>query len=173
MANVTVYDLTVPQFIMQLEALKGVLKKAQAWAEPKKVDMSVLFGMRLVPDQFPLSRQIQIACDGAKFCVTRLTGKEAPKFEDNETTVDQFMARIDKTVAFLKTTKPEDFNGFESKVISFPWYPGHHMKGKDYLISHALPNFFFHVTTAYAILRENGIDLGKADFLGKQNWIKD
>lgn len=169
--QVSVYELTVPQFIRSLNALKGVLHKAQQYAEKKKIDMPVLLQTRLAPDQFPLAKQIQITCDGAKFCVSRLTGGEAPRFEDKETTLDEFMARIDKTVAYLQTIKPEQFEGYEAKTVRFPWRPGFYMNGKNYLVQHAIPNFNFHLTTAYSILRANGVELGKADFLGAQDWV--
>lgn len=171
--DVQVYDLTVPQFIRSLEALKGVLRKAQAFAETKKIDPSVLLQSRLIADQFPLGKQIQITCDGAKFCYSRLSGKEAPKYEDNETTLDQYMQRIDKTVAFLRTAKAEDFAKYRDTKASFHWNPGKWMDGHTYLVQHAVPNFYFHLTTAYSILRANGVDLGKADFLGAQDWKND
>lgn len=168
--NVSVYDLTVPQFILSLQALKGVLHKAQQFAERKKIDMSVLLQTRLAPDQFPLGKQIQITCDGAKFCASRLTGIEAPRFEDKETTLDEFMTRIDKTITFLQTITPGQFEGYEKKTARFHWRPGFYMEGKNYLIQHAIPNFYFHLATAYSILRASGVDLGKADYLGAQDW---
>ncbi len=171
--NVSVYELIVPQFILSLTNLKKIIQKAEGYAEAKKVDMEVLFSTRLVPDQFPLSKQIQIACDGAKFCVSRLTGVEPPAFEDNEVTVEEFYDRIDKTIAFLKTVTEEQFQDYESKTVRFYWNPGMYLDGKSYLIQHAIPNFYFHLTTAYSILRASGVELGKPDYLGKQNWQKD
>lgn len=171
--NISVYELTIPQFILSLNSLKRIIQKAEGYAEAKKVEMDVLFNTRLVPDQFPLSKQIQIVCDSAKFCASRLTGAEPPAFEDNEQTVDEFYDRIDNTIAFLKTITEEQFEGFESKTISFYWNPGMHLDGKSYLIQHAIPNFYFHLATAYSILRASGVDLGKSDYLGKQNWQKD
>lgn len=168
--NLSVYDLTVPQYKLTLKALKKVLHKGKTFADTKKIDMSVLFQSRLAADMFPLGRQIQIVCDGAKFGVARLTGLEAPKFEDNEKTFEEFTARIDKTIAFLETVKAEQFQGYESKKITFPWHPGKWMDGKTYLVQHSLPNFYFHLTTAYDILRHIGVDLGKSDYLGEQNW---
>ena len=165
--------LTAQQFIRSLTGLKGTLQKAAAYAEVKKVDMAVMFGLRLAPDQFPLAKQIQITCDTAKFCVSRLTGLEPPAFEDNETTVEQFLARIDNTIAFLKTAKPENFDGYQNREIRFYWNPGFHVKGDAYLQQYALPNFYFHLTTAYSILRANGVDLGKADFIAEMQWQKD
>lgn len=168
--DIRVYDLTVPQFILSLEALKGVLKKAEAHATAKKVEPSTVFGLRLIADQFALGRQVQITCDGAKFAAARLSGKEAPKFEDNETSFEQFYTRIDKTITYLKTFKAEDFAKFREVKAVFPWYPGKSLDGANYLVQHALPNFYFHLATAYDILRANGVELGKADFLGKQAW---
>lgn len=168
--NVSVYDLTVPQFILTLKSLKRIMGKAQAYAESKKIDVSVLLQSRLAPDQFPLGKQIQIACDSAKLAAARLTGVQAPVFEDKELSFDEFINRINKTITFLETVKPEQFEGYEGRKATFPWNPGKYFEGKDYLIQHALPNFYFHVTTAYSILRSNGVDLGKADYLGEQNW---
>jgi hypothetical protein len=168
--KVDVYDLAVPQTVRTLEALKGTLKKAMTFCQTKKVDFSVLMAARLAPDQFPLVRQVQIATDNAKGCIGRLTSINMPKFEDNETTYEQLIARIDKTIAFLQTAKPEDFSGFETKKIEFPWMPGKQLTGYNFLVQHYLPNYHFHLTTAYSILRKNGVDIGKADFLGQQSW---
>lgn len=170
--NVSVYELTIPQFILSLTNLKNIIQKAESYAETKKVGMDVLFNTRLVPDQFPLSKQIQIACDSAKFCASRLTGVEPPAFEDNEQTVGEFYDRIDKTIAFLKTVTENQFQDYETKSVSFYWNPGMYLDGKSYLIQHAIPNFYFHLTTAYSILRASGVELGKPDYLGKQNWQK-
>lgn len=168
--QVNVYDVTINQFTRSLSALKGVLAKGAAFADRKKIDYSVLLNARLAADMFPLSKQIQIACDGAKFCASRLTGKEAPKFDDKETTYTEFVARIDATLAYLATFKPEDFNGYEKQIARFPWNPGKHLHGHAYLVQHAIPNFYFHLTAAYAILRHLGVEIGKADFLGEQDW---
>lgn len=168
--NISIYDLTIPQFTTTLKALRKILVKAQGFAESKKIDSSVLLQLRLAPDQFPFVRQIQIATDNAKGCVARLTNVKTPAFEDNEKTMDELLARIDKTIAFLGTVKPQDFEGYENKQVSFPWYPGKFLAGKDYLVQHLLPNFYFHATTAYSILRSNGMELGKSDYLGEQNW---
>lgn len=168
--QIPVYDLTVPQFMMTLTSLKNILTKAKAWGEPRKIDMSTFFGARLALDMLPLGRQIQIVTDNAKGCVARLTGVTAPVFEDKEVTFDDYINRINKTIAFLETAKPEQFQGYEARKAEFPWMPGKYLEGKDYLVQHALPNFYFHATTAYAILRHNGVDLGKSDFLGAQNY---
>lgn len=171
--NLSVYDLTVPQFVRELNALKGILRKAQAFAEVKKIEPTVLFQTRLAPDQFPFIRQIQIATDNAKGCVARLSGKEAPVFEDKEQTLDELFQRLDKTISFLEKFNADDFKDYESKTIRFPWYPGKHLTGKAYLVQHAIPNFYFHMTTAYSILRASGVELGKGDFLGQQEWLAD
>lgn len=171
--NLSVYEMTTPQFVLGLQALKGILRKAQAFAEMKKIDATVLLQTRLAPDQFPLMKQIQVTTDVAKGCAARLSGAEAPVFEDKEQTLDEAFQRIDKTIAFLQKFKVEDFKDYESKTVRFPWHPGKHLTGKDYLIQHAVPNFYFHLVTAYSILRASGVDLGKADFLGSQNWKAD
>lgn len=168
--NLSVYELTVPQFVRELNALKGILKKAQAFSETKKIDVGILLQTRLVPDQFPLLKQIQIATDTAKGCVARLSGTEAPVFEDKEQKLEEIFQRIDKTLSFLGKFGTEDFKEYESKTVRFPWHPGKYMGGKDYLLQHAIPNFYFHMTTAYSILRASGVELGKGDFLGEQNW---
>ncbi len=168
--NISIYDITVPQFINSLKGLKGYLMKAQAFCETKKIDMGVLFQSRLAPDQFPLSRQIQIACDNAKMTAARMAGVEAPSFEDNEQTLEQFVTRIDKTIAFLEKFSADQFKDFESKKISFFWNPGFYLDGRTYMSQYALPNFYFHLTTAYSILRSCGLDLGKRDYLNQVNW---
>lgn len=168
--QVAVYDITAGQFIRSLTALQGLLIKAAAFADQKRIDASVLLGARLAPDQFPLSKQIQITCDNAKLCVARLTGVEAPKHEDNEQTLQEFVARVESTIAFLKTINPEQFDKYADRTVRFVYRPGVHLTGKDYLTQHALPNFYFHLTTAYSILRHNGVDIGKNDYLVGVNW---
>ncbi len=164
--NITVYEATAHQFKMTLENMKNILVKANKWAEPKKIDMKTIFALRLAPDMLPLGAQIGIATDIAKGCFGRLTGQEIPKFEDKEVTLEDYINRFDKTIALLNKANPEMYIGFEDKPQEFPWYPGHFMNGKDYLLQQAIPNFYFHATTFYAILRNNGLDLGKGDFLG-------
>lgn len=168
--KVTVHEITVQEFSLMLGNLKGLLKKAQGFAEEKKIDLSVLLQMRLAPDMFPLGRQIQIAADVAKMTAARMSGKEAPKFEDNEQTYEQFMHRLDQTLNYLKAFKAEDFENFEKTEVRFPWRPGFHIKGRDYVVQYALPNFYFHVSAAYAILRHAGLPIGKGDYLGPINW---
>jgi hypothetical protein len=158
---------SIPVFEIGLNALSANLDKAAAFAATKKIDSTVLVNTRLAPDMFPLSRQIQIATDQAKNGSARLAGVEAPKFEDNETTIDQLKARITKTLAFIKTLDARQIDGAADREINFPVGPNKgQMKGDDYLNHFVLPNFYFHVTTAYDILRHCGVEIGKRDFLG-------
>lgn len=164
---ISMHSASVPIFVKMLGNLSYFLDKAAAFAEAKKIDPSVLLGARLYPDMLPLTRQIQIACDSAKFGVARLTGLEAPKFEDNETTLAQLKDRIAKTIDYLKSVPADAFAGSETREVSVPRRDRDPLKfeGEAYLKHYALPNFFFHVTTAYAILRHNGVELGKTDYL--------
>jgi hypothetical protein len=159
---------SLPVFEIGLKALAAVLDKAEADASAKKIDSSVLLNSRLYPDMFALVRQVQIASDQAKNGSARLAGVEAPRYEDNETTIDQLKARIAKTVAYLKTLDPKQIDASADREITFPLGPTNkgRMKGDDYLNHFVLPNFYFHLTTAYAILRHCGVDIGKRDFLG-------
>ena len=159
---------SIPALEMGLNALSGVLDKAQAFAAAKKVDPTVLLGSRLCPDMFALARQVQVASDLAKNGMARLSDVEPPRFEDNETTIDQLKARIAKTVAFLKTLDPRKIDSSGDREITFPLGPTNkgHMKGDDYLNHFVLPNVYFHLTAAYAILRHCGVEIGKSDFLG-------
>lgn len=160
------YDMTVPQFIRMLQNLGPILDKAAAYADQKKIDTTVLLNSRLAPDQFSLLKQIQVMSDTCKMGVARLAGKEAPAWEDNEKTLSDVRARIDKTIAFLKTIKPEDYNGAENRKITTPRWENKYLNGAEYATLHLTPNVYFHVTTAYSILRHNGVDVGKKDFLG-------
>jgi hypothetical protein len=164
---VNLYEITVPQFIRTLGQVHRWLDKAQAYAEQKKFDANVLLGARLSPDQFPLTRQIQSISDQAKGVAARLAGQQPPVFEDNEKTLEELRARVDKTIAWLETLKPEQFEGAEARTITLPFVPGKGIKGADYVLGLGLPNFYFHATTTYAILRHNGVDVGKMDFLGE------
>ncbi|MGK4001572.1 DUF1993 domain-containing protein [Sorangium sp. So ce1036] len=161
------YDPFVPQLIQTVGQARQWLDKAQALAEQKKFDVNVLLSARLAPDQHPLVRQFQMISDGAKFTAARLGGVTPPVFEDNETTVDEVRARLDKTIAFLKTIEPAQLEGADARTVTLPFAPGKGIKGIDFLVKLALPNFYFHATTAYAILRHNGVDVGKVDFLGE------
>ena len=158
---------SIPVFEIGLNALSANLDKGAALAAAKKIDPSVLVNARLAPDMFPLSRQVQIATDQAKNGSARLAGVEAPKYEDNETTLDQLKARIAKTLAYIKTLDARQIDGGADREINFPLGPNKaQMKGGDYLNHFVLPNFYFHITTAYDILRHCGVELGKRDFLG-------
>jgi len=165
--SISMYDASVPTLLHSLESLKAIMQKAVKHAEARKFDPNVLMGVRLAPDMLPLSKQIQIASDTAKFAVARLTGTDAPKFEDNETTMEQLIARIDKTITYLRGVDAKQFEGAETRTVTITTpsrslsYPG-----LTYLRHWVLPNFFFHATTTYALLRHNGVDIGKMDFLG-------
>jgi uncharacterized protein len=160
------YDLTVPQFTKMLQNLARFFDKAAAHADQKKFDVNVLLQSRLAPDQFPLVRQVQVACDTAKLATARLTGREAPSHPDTEQTLDQLRARVESTIAYLSTATREDFAQAAERRITQPRWNGRSLSGAEYAVQHALPNFYFHVTTAYALLRHNGVDLGKMDYLG-------
>ncbi len=159
---------SLPVFEIALTALSGVLEKAQAHASDKKFDSSVLLRSRLAPDMFDLARQVQVTADQAKNGSSRLAGVEAPRYEDDETTIDQLKERIAKTIAYLKTLDAKQMDASTDREITFPLGPTNkgHMKGGDYLNHFVLANFYFHLTAAYAILRHNGVSLGKPDFLG-------
>jgi hypothetical protein len=159
---------SVPVFVIGLNALSAVLDKAEAHAAAKKIDPAVLPTSRLAPDMFSLTRQVQTACDLAKKGTARLAGVEAPVFEDNETTIEQLKARVAKTVAYLKSLDGKAIDASADREITFPLGPTNkgHMKGNDYLNHFVLPNFYFHLTAAYAILRHCGVDIGKRDYLG-------
>ena len=159
---------SLPVFEIGLNALSGVLDKAQAYASAKKIDGAVLLQTRLAPDMFALTRQVQITTDLAKNGMARLAGLEPPRFEDNETSIDQLKARLAKAVAFLKTLDGKKIDASADREITFPLGPVNkgHMKGDDYLTHFVLPNFYFHLTAAYAILRHCGVEVGKSDYLG-------
>jgi hypothetical protein len=161
-----IYDLLVPQFIKTLKNLDSMLDKAAGYADSKKFDMAVLLDSRLAPDQFPLTRQIQIVCDTAKLGASRLTGKPAPTQEDNEKTLSEVRARIASVVTYLETFNVEDYKNAATITVTQPRWEGKTLTGEQYAIHHVIPNFYFHVTTAYSILRHNGVDVGKKDFLG-------
>jgi hypothetical protein len=158
---------SLPIFKVMLGNLSHFLDKAQANAESRKFDPAVLMQARLAPDMLPFTRQVQIACDAAKNGIARLSGVAAPKFEDNEQTIPELKARIQKTLDYLATVPAESIDGTEDKDITFPVgrEATRTLKGEAYLKHNVLPNFFFHVTTTYALLRHNGVDLGKSDYL--------
>ena len=158
---------SLPVFEIGLNALTAVLDKAAAYAAAKKVDPAVLLGWRLAPDMFALARQVQVACDQAKNGAARLAGVEPPKFEDTETSLEQLKARIAKTLAYIKGLDTKAIDASADREITFPLGPTKgQMKGGDFLNHFVLPNFYFHLTAAYAIVRHCGVELGKRDFLG-------
>jgi hypothetical protein len=165
---IPMYLASIPPILRALTNLRTILEKAEAHAEARKIDPSVLVNARLYPDMFPLSRQVQIATDNAKGAASRLAGTTPPNYEDNESTFPELVARIDKTIALLKTFKPEQIDGSEEKTITLPMHDRTlTFKGLPYLLDYVIPNIYFHVTTAYAILRHNGVEIGKKDFLGE------
>ncbi len=160
------YDITVTQYSKMLDNLSRILDKAAQYAEAKKFNVDVLLNSRLAPDQFNLIRQVQITCDTAKFGAARICGKEAPSHPDTETTLVELQARIKTVQDYLASFKPEDFVGAETRHVSQPRWEGKYLTGTEFVIQHSLPNIYFHITTAYSILRHNGVDVGKKDFLG-------
>jgi uncharacterized protein len=165
--TISMSSASLPVFKAMLGNLSHILDKGQAHAEAKKFDPAVLLQFRLAPDMLPFTRQILIACDAAKNGMARISGVEAPKFEDKEATFPELKARIQKTLDYLDSVPNEKVDGTEDKDITFPIGRDktRTMKGEAYLKHWALPNFYFHITTAYAILRHNGVELGKADYL--------
>lgn len=165
--SITMHSASVPVFVRMLSNLDAWLVKAEAHAGEKKFEPSVYLSARLAPDMLPFTKQIQIACDAAKFCVARLAGVEAPKFDDDEASLADLRERVKKTIDYVQSVPARQIDGSDEKDVSVPRRDGAVvMKGEAYLKSFVLPNFFFHVTTAYALLRHNGVDLGKGDFLG-------
>ncbi|MBP9698338.1 MAG: DUF1993 domain-containing protein [Candidatus Moranbacteria bacterium] len=167
MAKISMYNATVPEFKRSLLALQAILVKAEAFVAEKKIADSVLLGAYLALDQFPFVKQVQVVCDTAKGTAGRLAGVELPKMEDNEVTLKELEARIDKTIAFLDSLKPEQFEGAEDREIPIYYFPGKALSGLEYVNAQGLPNFYFHLTTAYSILRHNGMNIGKADYMGQ------
>jgi uncharacterized protein len=165
--TLSMYQASAPVFIRGLESLSAILNKAAAHAEAKKIDPSVFINARLAPDMFALARQVQIASDAAKGCVARLAGAQVPSYPDTETTFPELIARVATTIAFVKGFAAGQIDGSEDRTVTLK------MRGEDrtfrgqvYLFNLALPNFYFHITTAYDILRHNGVELGKGDYLG-------
>jgi len=166
--SISMYQASIPTLVHMLKNLDAILAKAAAHAETKRIDPSVLVNSRLYPDMFPLARQIQIATDMAKGCGARLAGQEPPKYEDTEASFPELSARIQKTIAYLGSLKAEAIDGSEERAITLKLRDASvTFRGTAYRLNFVLPNFYFHVTTTYAILRHNGVELGKQDFLGK------
>lgn len=165
--SLSLYDASIPTFVHSLRALKAILEKAVTHAEARKFDPNIFVSSRLYPDMLPFSRQIQIASDAAKGAAARLSGTEPPKFEDTETTMAELIARITKTIDYLEGFKPEQFAGDDNRVISIKTPRiSLNFTAVNFVRHWALANFFFHVTTAYALLRHGGVEVGKQDFLG-------
>jgi uncharacterized protein len=164
---ITMYQASVPVFQRSLTNLKGILQKAADHAAARKIDESVFLQSRLYPDMLAMGRQVQIAADFAKGATARLAGQDVPKYDDTETTFAEMIARIDKTLAFISGFKAEQIDGAEGRDISIT-IAGNPVafKGQPYLVHFAIPNFYFHMSMAYAILRHNGVEIGKGDFLG-------
>lgn len=166
----SMYDATIPPLKRTLTNLSTILKKGEAYAETKKIEHSVILNARLFPDMYPLTRQVQIATDMSKGAAARLAGVEIPKYEDNETTFAELQARIAKTIAFIDSIQPAQMEGSENRdVVITVRKTDLHFKGQTYLLDWVNPNVYFHVATAYNILRHNGVELGKLDFLGPRN----
>ena len=162
------YQASAPRFANMLRNLSALIDKAEVHCATKKLDAAAFTTYRLYPDMFPFTRQVQIACDSAKGAVARLAGVEIPKHEDTEQTFAELKARIAKTIDFIESVSASKIDGSDDKEIVLQMRSGERrFKGMQYLLGHAYPNFYFHVTTAYNILRHNGVDIGKADFIGK------
>jgi hypothetical protein len=165
--SITMHSASVPIFVRMLGNMTAWIDKAEAHAAAKKFDPAVYLSARLAPDMLPFTKQIQIACDTVKFCVARLAGVDSPKFDDTETTLAELRERINATIAYVKSIPAAQIDGSEDKDITIPRRDGSTiMKGEAYLKHFALPNLFFHATTTYALLRHNGVEIGKMDFLG-------
>ena len=166
--TLSMYQASAPVFVRMLENLSAILAKGAAHAEAKKIDPAVFINARIAPDMFPLSRQVQIASDAAKGCVARLAGAEVPSWPDTESTFSELQERVAKTIAFVKGFSAAQVDGSEDRTVTLKMRnQDATFRGQDYLLKLALPNFFFHVTTAYDILRHNGVEVGKPDYLGK------
>ncbi len=166
--SISMYQASIPVLVRGLTNLQAILGKAQAHAAEKQIDPSVFTSARLFPDMLPLVRQVYIASDTAKGCAARLAGVDAPKYDDVELTFDELDARIQKTIDYLREFKPEQIDGSEERRITLKMRTGPvEFTGLAYLLHFVLPNFFFHTTTAYDILRHNGVELGKLDYLGR------
>jgi hypothetical protein len=162
------YQASVPRFVNALKNLSHILEKAQAHAEAKKIDPQILASSRLYPDMLPLTKQVQIASDTCKGLVSRLAGVDIPSYEDTEKTLVDLQARVTKTMAYVESFTPAQIDGTEDKdIVVKRGEKETHYKGMQFLLGHAIPNVYFHITTTYNILRHNGVEIGKSDYLGK------
>ena len=165
--SLTMYQASIPAFVRMLDNLSTILNKAAAHAEAKKIAPAIFINARLAPDMFPLSRQVQIATDMVKGCAARLAGIEVPSYEDNEATFEELQARVAKTIAFLQSISAEQIDGSEERDITVKFGSREfNFLGQAYLVDFVIPNFHFHLTSTYAILRHNGVDIGKMDYIG-------
>ena len=165
--TISMYQASVPRFVNILGNFSNILDKTQTHIDAKKLSDASLTAFRLFPDMLPMATQVQIACDTAKGVVARLAGVDIPAFEDNEKTIAELKARVAKTIAFIQTITPEQIDGTEDKaIVTKRGEKETHYKGMQFLLGHAIPNFYFHITTAYSIMRHNGVEIGKRDFLG-------
>ena len=166
--SLSMHSASAPVFVRTLSNMLNWLDKAQAWSEARKFDSANYLGLRLAPGMLPFTRQIQITTDGVKGCMARLAGVDMPKWEDNEASLDDLRARIRKTIYYVQSFTPEQINGSDAKEIVLPQRSGEpkRFSGEDFLKHYVMPNFFFHASTAYALLRQGGVDLGKRDYLG-------
>jgi len=166
--TISMYQASVPRFANILGNLSSIMDKTQAHIDAKKIADATLTGYRLFPDMLPLATQVQIACDTAKGVVARLAGIDAPVYEDDEKTIADLKTRIAKTIAFIQSVAAAQIDGTEDKaIVTKRGDKETHYTGMQFLLGHAIPNFYFHVTTTYNILRHNGVEIGKRDFLGK------
>lgn len=166
------YYLVIRQFARTLRNLDAILGKAEQHAQARKFEVNNFMTARLTPDMLPFAAQIRIACDQAKAAAANLSGKEAPRHEDNETTVAELRARIGKCLAFLDSVTEKDFAGTTAdQVIKMPRPPGKGLRAQEYILARQIPNFYFHVTTAYALLRQGGVEIGKTDYLGALDFV--
>ena len=165
--TISMYQVSIPRFVHMLNNLAAILDRAQAYAEAKKIDAATLPSARLYPDMLPLTSQVRIACDTAKRAAALLAGVDNPVYEDNETTLPELKARVERTIGFLNTIRAAQVDGTENReIVVKVGGKDTPFKGMQFLLARAIPNFYFHVTTAYDILRHNGLDVGKKDFLG-------
>ena len=165
--TISMYQVSIPRFVHMLNNLAAILDRAQAYAEAKKIDAATLPSARLYPDMLPLTSQVRIACDTAKRAAAMLAGVDNPAYEDNETTLPELKARVERTIGFLNTIRAAQVDGTENReIVVKVGGKDTPFKGMQFLLARAIPNFYFHVTTAYDILRHNGLDVGKKDFLG-------
>jgi hypothetical protein len=166
--TISMHAASVPVFKQMLGSLVSILEKAETYAEERKIDPAVLLQLRLFPDMFPLVRQVQIACDFAKGVTARLANAEVPAYDDTEQTIEQLKVRVERTIAFVDSFDASRFEGAEEReIVTRPGTPKERrFSGQDYLLTYGLPQFFFHVTTAYALLRHSGLGIGKRDYMG-------